>query len=126
MIWFVVFCVGCWEKVLKEEMFSLIYMTMSEDSLKNKVSQICQDQGVKRLELFGSRARSPVLEGRDYDFVATFEELPPDEYSKRFFKLLHGLEESLGGPVDLLTPQSIAKKSLRDKIEKEKICVYES
>jgi len=99
---------------------------MTNRDLRRRISQVCKDQGVRRLELFGSRARSPEREGRDYDFVATFEDFPPEEYSKRFFGLLHGLEDSLGVPVDLLTPQSIQKESLKAKIEKEKICVYES
>lgn len=99
---------------------------MTDRDLRGIISQVCKDQGVRRLDLFGSRARSPEREGRDYDFVATFEDFPPEEYSRRFFKLLHGLEDSLGAPVDLLTPQSIHKESLKRKIEKEKICVYES
>lgn len=99
---------------------------MTVRDLTEQVAQACKDQGVQRLDLFGSRARSPKMEGRDYDFVATFEELPPEEYSMRFFRLLHALEDSLGEPVDLLTPQSVQKKSLKSRIEQEKVCVYES
>ena len=99
---------------------------MTDRDFRERVSQVCEGQGVRRLELFGSRARSPEMVGHDYDFVATFEDFSPEEYSRRYFKLLHGLEDSLGAPVDLLTPQSIHKESLRRKIEKEKICVYES
>ncbi len=104
----------------------LVSIEMIDQDLRKRVSQVCKDQGVRKLELFGSRARSAELKGRDYDFVATFEDSPPEEYSKRFFGLLHGLEDSLGMPVDLLTPQSIQKESLKANIEKDKICVYES
>ena len=106
--------------------FLIDYRDMTDRDLRQKLSLICKDMGVRRLDLFGSRARSPAREGRDYDFVATFKEFPPEEYSKRYFGLLHCLEDSLGEPVDLLTPESIHKKSLKEKIEKEKICVYES
>jgi predicted nucleotidyltransferase len=94
--------------------------------LKSKVQQACRTQGVRRLDLFGSRARTDALEGNDFDFVATFGDLPPSEYAKRYFGLLHSLEDILDAPVDLLTPDSIHKRSLREKIDKEKICVYES
>lgn len=99
---------------------------MSLGRLKSKIQQACRTQGVKRLDLFGSRARTNALEGNDFDFVATFGNFPPAEYARRYFGLLHSLEDILDAPVDLLTPDSIHKRSLRDKIEKEKICVYES
>ena len=99
---------------------------MGVEELKSRIQQACVDQGVRRLDLFGSRARSNALEGNDFDFLATFEESAPTEYSKRFFSLLHSLEDILGTPVDLLTTDSINKRSLRERIEKEKICVYGS
>jgi uncharacterized protein len=105
---------------------SLGCVEMTDTDLRRKIYQVCKSHGVRRLDLFGSRARSPERQGRDYDFVATLGDFPPEEYSKRFFGLLHGLEDSLGAPVDLLTPESIHKQSLKGKIEKEKICVYES
>ena len=99
---------------------------MTVESLKSKVSQICKREGVRRLELFGSRARSSALAGKDYDFVAVFEDESPESYAKRFFRVLHGLEDVLDAPVDLLTPGSIKRESLRKQIEEEKVCLYES
>ncbi|MCC5841205.1 MAG: nucleotidyltransferase domain-containing protein [Opitutales bacterium] len=111
---------------IEPSLFSASLNKVTTKDLRTKIAPLCKDQGVKRLDLFGSKARSPIGEGRDYDFLATFEDLPPEEYSQRFFRLLHGLEDSLNAPVDLLTPQSIRKESFRKKIEDEKICVYES
>jgi predicted nucleotidyltransferase len=100
---------------------------MNLEEIRGRVIQVCLDQRVKRLELFGSRARSAGQVGRDYDFLVTFDEgMAPEEYSKRFFETLHGLEDVLGSPVDLLTPGSIKKTSLRDRIMKEKVTLYES
>ena len=96
------------------------------EALKSKVEGVCRAQGVRRLDLFGSRARTDAREGNDYDFVATFADFPSGEYAKRYFGLLHSLEDILDAPVDLLTPDSIRKRSLKDRIEQDKICVYES
>ncbi|MGC9451249.1 MAG: nucleotidyltransferase family protein [Oceanipulchritudo sp.] len=96
------------------------------DTLKSKIRQACHAQGVRRLDLFGSRARSDGLEGNDFDFVATFGDCSPGDYAKRYFGLLHELEDTLGAPVDLLTPDSIHRRSLRERIEKDSLCLYES
>ena len=98
-------------------------MRISE--LQSRLKGICQEQGVIRLDLFGSRARSSNQEGQDYDFIADFADFPPAEYSKRFFGLLHALEDELNSPVDLLTYSSLKKKSLRKKIESDRVSLYE-
>lgn len=99
---------------------------MTVESLKSRVSQVFEREAVRRLELFGSRARSEALEGKDYDFVVVFEDESAESYAKRFFRVLHGLEDVLDAPVYLLTPGSIKRESLRMQIEKEKVCLYES
>ena len=98
---------------------------MSISELQNRIRELCEEQGVKRLDLFGSRARSLNGKGNDYDFVADFLDYPPAEYSKRFFSLLHALEDELKSPVDLMTYNSLNKKSLKRKIESERISLYE-
>ncbi len=57
----------------------LVSIEMTDQDLRKRVSQVCKDQWVRKIELFGSRARSAELEGRDYDFVATFEDSPPED-----------------------------------------------
>ena len=86
---------------------------------------ICVKQDVLRLDLFGSRARSHGSEGNDYDFIVEFSDVAPTEYSKKFFGLLHALEDELNSPIDLLTYNSLKKISLRKKIAEEKVPLYE-
>ena len=57
---------------------------MSVEELQSMIRQACENQGVKRLDLFGSRARTNTMEGNDFDFVASFKEGSPEDYSKRF------------------------------------------
>lgn len=99
---------------------------MKINELKQFLMPACKSSRVKRLELFGSRARSSGEKGDDYDFAVEFEDMPPEEYSKSFFSFLHYLEDNLQSPIDLLTKASIRKNSLKQKIEKEGICLYES
>lgn len=98
---------------------------MSIIELQSRIKDICKKQEVSRLDLFGSRARSLNEAGNDYDFVADLGDYPPAEYSKRFFALLHALEDELHSPVDLVTYPSLRKKSLRKKIENDRIPLYE-
>lgn len=93
--------------------------------IKNRLRSICDKQDVVRLDLFGSRARSQGSFGKDYDFVVEFSNITPGEYSKRYFGLLHALEDELDSPIDLLTYSSIRRNSLRKKIAEEKVPLYE-
>ena len=99
--------------------------SMSIDELRSRLRAICEKQEVIRLDMFGSRARSRGRRGEDWDFVVEFSDAEPAEYSKRFFEILHALEDELDSPVDLLTYSSLKKNSLKRKIEAEKVSLYE-
>ena len=92
--------------------------------LKKQLKTICEEKSVLRLDLYGSRARSMGTSGNDYDFIAELQDLTPDEYSKNFFSLLHALEDELKSPVDLITYNSLKKRSLKENILKERIPIY--
>ena len=80
---------------------------------------------MKSLNLFGSVARGDYRETSDMDFLVEFDDSEPKDYSKRFFGLLHSLEDIFHCNIDMLTVRSIRKKTLRNKIEKDRICLYE-
>jgi len=98
---------------------------MGINDLKSRVQGICERQGVIRLDLFGSRARSHELEGNDYDFIAELTPGSPADYSRHFFGLLHALEDELHAPVDLMTYKSLKKRSLKQRIHRDRVPVYE-
>ena len=97
---------------------------MDIPELKKRLRHICEEKGVLRLDLYGSRARSAGMHGEDYDFVAELENLEPNEYSRNFFSLLHALEDELSSPVDLITYNSLKKRGLKKNILKERILIY--
>ncbi len=98
-------------------------MTIPE--LQKLIRPVCVDQPVNRLDLFGSRARSRGESGNDYDFAVELDDVAPADYADSFFLLLHSLEDLLQSPVDLLTYNSLEKPHLKEKILKERICLYE-
>ena len=97
-------------------------MTLHE--IRETAEPICRRHHVQRLELFGSAARGNATVDSDLDFCVQLETLPPAEYSKQFFGLLHDLEDAFHATIDLLTAASIKKKSLLKSIQSEGIRVY--
>jgi predicted nucleotidyltransferase len=67
--------------------------------------------------LLGSRARGDSHPGSDFDFLVEFS--GPVTFDL-FFDLKYFLEDQLGGPVDLVTIESL-KPALRPYIEKDLI-----
>ncbi len=98
---------------------------MNIEQIKSTVKNLCPLYGVKSLDLFGSVARGDNKKTSDIDFLVEFDDSEPKDYSKQFFGLLHSLEDVLHCNIDLLTVRSIRKKTLRKKINNDRICLYE-
>jgi uncharacterized protein len=70
-----------------------------------QIEELCRKYHVTRLELFGSAARGDFdPETSDFDFFVEFEDLGWQGSSKRYFGVLHGLEDLLGRKIDLVEP----------------------
>ena len=63
--------------------------------------------GVLRLGLFGSFARDEANEDSDVDLLVEFA--PGGKSFDRFLALADLLEEDLGRPVELVTPESLSR-----------------
>jgi uncharacterized protein len=97
------------------------WMTLEE--IKQVAVPACREFKVKRLDLFGSRARGEGATASDIDLLVEFEE--PDLHpAKRFFGLLHRLEDALGCEVDLLTISSLRNPYFRRRVLKERVNIY--
>lgn len=97
---------------------------MTLDDIKETAAPICSRHRVRRLELFGSCARGEAVEGSDMDFCVSFDALPPSEYARQFFGLLHDLEDAFHTTVDLLTESSVRKQSLKDSLQRDGVLLY--
>ena len=96
---------------------------MTLEDIKKVAMPACREFKVKRLDLFGSLARGEHTAGSDVDLLVEFEE--PDLHpSKRFFGLLHHLEDALRCEVDLLTISSLSNPYLRRRVLNERMNIY--
>ena len=81
--------------------------------IKN-IQAICRRYPIKRLRLFGSRARGKAKRGSDYDFIVDYNE----DYLPTLLDLgqLHSdLTKKLKAPVDILSnSKRLSKKFLKD------------
>ena len=97
---------------------------MTLEEIKKVALPACREFKVKRLDVFGSLARGQETGDSDIDLLVEFEE-PDQQPSKRFFGLLHHLEDTLGREVDLLTVNSLRNPYLRRRVLKERMKIYE-
>ena len=84
----------------------------------------CLEYGVKRLDIFGSAARGETTSSSDIDLLVEFDE-PDKSPAKRFFGLLHYLEDKLNCTVDLLTSSGLRNPYFKKRVEQEKVTIYE-
>ena len=88
------------------------------------IASACRENDVKRLDLFGSRARQDETASSDADFVVEFNDpLRPGVFD-RFLDLQTRLEEILGCSVDLVEESSIVNPILRRRIDECRTPVF--
>ncbi|MCK5802981.1 MAG: nucleotidyltransferase family protein [Lentisphaeria bacterium] len=92
--------------------------------IKNAVLPACREFGVRRLDAFGSVARGTTSSSSDVDLLVEFD-APDRSPAKRFFGLLHRLEDTLGCDVDLLTSTSLKNPYFRKRVLSERVPIYE-
>jgi len=75
---------------------------------RQEISQLCQRYRVKKLELFGSAARTDFEPATsDVDFLVEFLDAGWHHAADNWFGLLEGLEALLGCRVDLVSTPDI-------------------
>lgn len=84
----------------------------------------CRKFGVSRLDAFGSTARGSAMASSDVDLLVEFRE-PCRTPARRFFGLLHYLEDVLGCKVDLLTVNSLRNPYFKRRVLEERVILYE-
>ncbi len=94
------------------------------DDIKKIALPACRTFNVRRLDAFGSIARGTASSSSDVDMIVEFTE-PDKNPAKRFFGLLHQLEDSLGCNVDLITINNLRNPYFKTHILKERILIYE-
>jgi hypothetical protein len=99
-------------------------LSVKLEDIKKAAFPACREFDVKRLDAFGSISRDATNASSDVDLLVEFRE-PGRSPAKRFFGLLHQMEDALGCEVDLLTMASLRNPYFRARVLREKIPVYE-
>lgn len=100
--------------------------------LENKLDEIintCREMQVKSLYLFGSATRKKdFTENSDLDFLFRFKKgndgLPLSKHD--YFDLQFRLEEITKKKIDLIAEEKVSNKYFLERVNKEKIKIYES
>lgn len=101
-----------------------VVFDMQIEQLRRIALPACREFGVRRLYAFGSAARGTTTPASDVDLLVEFND-PDRSPARRFFGLLHYLEDALGCEVDLLTPGSLRNPHFKARVLRERTPVYE-
>jgi len=94
-------------------------------SSAQQLAQLCEQNQVSRLELFGSASTQRFdSTTSDLDFLVEFSDSSPNGASTRFFALRRGLEELFGRAVDLVEVQAIQNPYFLEAIAPTRQVVY--
>lgn len=90
-----------------------------------EIAELCRRYQVRRLELFGSGARSDFDPTKsDLDFFVVFEPLGWIGSSDRYFGLLHGLQDLFQRRVDLVEPTAVKNPHFLQIATKDRELLY--
>lgn len=76
------------------------------------------------MDAFGSTARGIAAASSDVDLPVEFKE-PGRSPTRRFFGLLHHLEDALARDVNLLTVEGLRNPYFKRRVLKERLPIYE-
>lgn len=94
-----------------------------------EIKKLCDKMQIQSLYLFGSgSSEKRFTKNSDLDFLFQFKKdeqgLPISGYD--YFDLMFGLEKITGKKVDLVAEEKIKNKYFLEKVNQEKIKIYES
>ena len=96
---------------------------MNTEDIRQTSLPACRKFDVRRLDVFGSTARDAASGTSDVDLLVEFRD-PDRSPARRFFSLLHQLEDTLSYEVYLLTTTSLRNPYFRESVLKERIPIY--
>jgi predicted nucleotidyltransferase len=102
-------------------------MLQVQEPLMSRTSEIadaCRENDVKRLELFGSRARTDATSDSDADFLVEFNDPLRPGLLDRFLALRDRLQQIVGCRVDLIEISAIENPILRKHIDDSRKLIY--
>ncbi|MBL4586724.1 MAG: nucleotidyltransferase domain-containing protein [Flavobacteriales bacterium] len=91
---------------------------------RQSIEQMCTENKVRSLFVFGSAVRNELTEDSDIDLLVDIESTDPFEYTDNYFNLLEQLQKLLKRPIDLLESRGLKNRFLKAEIDKTKVPLY--
>ena len=92
---------------------------------RSEVEELCREYRVRRLDVFGSAVRGNFrLDQSDLDFLVEFHPPAQGDSWKRYFDLLHGLEDLFGRHIDLVEDSAIKNPYFRESVDETRELFY--
>jgi predicted nucleotidyltransferase len=94
------------------------------DNYNNSLKNLCQQNKVKSLYVFGSVLTDKFNENSDIDLIVDIDSNDPFEYADYYFNLKFALQDLFRRPIDLLENKAIKNTFVRNNIDSSKILIY--
>ncbi|GHV50876.1 nucleotidyltransferase [Bacteroidia bacterium] len=94
------------------------------DNYKNNLTELCLQNKVKSLYVFGSVLTNRFSDSSDIDLVVDIDEPDPLDYAENYFNLKFALEDLLERQIDLLENKAIRNPFMREQIDNSKQLIY--
>ena len=95
------------------------------EAKRAQLAQLCRKYHVRRLEVFGSAARTDFdAASSDLDFLVELDPIAPVAYAQAYFSLKEALEALFHRPVDLVTSVSVNNPYFRASLAASRESVY--
>lgn len=99
-------------------------LKMYLDKYINSLKNICQQNNVKSLYVFGSVLTDKFNENSDVDLLVEIDSSDPFDYADNYFNLKFALQELFKRPVDLLENKALKNPFVRKNIDSSKFLIY--
>lgn len=91
-----------------------------------RIAELCRVQNVTRVEVFGPAA-TDAFDPQTSEIDSIVDSGPySDDIADRYLDLAYGLDEILGGSVDLITSRSIKNPYFRIVADRQRETIYEN
>ena len=97
---------------------------MNIDIHKQKVEELCIQNKVNALYVFGSVLTDSFNDKSDIDLIVDIDETDPMEYAENYFNLKFGLQDIFERPIDLLENKALKNPYIRSNIDSTKELLY--
>ena len=94
------------------------------DNYNNSLRNLCQQNKVKSLYVFGSVLTDNFSESSDIDLLVDIDSNDPLDYADNYFNLKFALQDLFNRPIDLLERKALKNPFIIANIDRSKSLIY--